>query len=154
MKFYEKLFYHAAAYSVSVTLLFFAFAALMGVDDLSLSFGRFALIIAFGLVLSAAEFIFVANRIPRWAQYAIHFVVLALSFFAVFLTVRSSDGEFEFKAATVFAAIIIFAVFYFIGLGIVYIFRKALYQKSYKKLPAENKKSPSKQQKYEPRFKK
>jgi hypothetical protein len=80
MKFYEKLLYHAAAYSVIVTLLFFAFASIMGVDDLSITLGRFALVVAFGLVLSTAEFIFTVKKLPRWAQYILHYFVLALAF--------------------------------------------------------------------------
>ena len=154
MKFYEKLLYHAAAYSVAVTLLFFAFASMMRVSDLSLSFGRFALIVAFGLVMSTAEFVFSVKRIARWGQYIIHYLVLALAFFAIFLSVRKSDGAFEFTAATVFAAIVIFTVFYFIGVGIVFAFRKAL-AASGDKSKAETSKQKSKQpQDYTPKFKK
>lgn len=154
MKFYEKFLYHATAYSVAVTLLFFAFASMMRVSNLSLSFGRFALIIAFSLVMSTAEFVFSVKRIARWGQYIIHYLVLALAFFAIFLSVRKSTGEFEFTAATVFAAIVIFTVFYFIGVGIVFAFRKAL-AVSDDKIKAKNtKENVKKSQNYTPKFKK
>ena len=153
MKFYEKLLYHAAAYSVAVSILFFSFASIMSVQDLSLSFGRFMVIVAFGLVLSTAEFIFTVKKIPRWLQYIIHYLILAIAFFAIFLSIRRSDGAFEFTAATAFAAVIIFTVFYFIGVGILYAFKKALCADGVKSHNKEARENANKKQNYTSKFK-
>ena len=128
MKFISRFLYHATAYTVAVTMLFFAFAKLMGVESTpSVTFGRYALIFAFGMVLSASEYVFSLDRLSRLLKHLIHYLVLAIAFFCVFLTVRSESDAFIFDAATIFASLIIFTAFYLVGFGIIIMFRHALH---------------------------
>ena len=127
MKFISKFLYHASAYTVIITMLFFAFAKISGLEETpSVTFGRYALIFAFGLVISASEYIFGVNSLPKAAKYVIHYLVLGVAFFFVFLSVRSSADAFVFKPATVFASLIIFTIVYFALLGLFLLFKSAL----------------------------
>ena len=114
MKPLEKYLYHAAVYTVSISLLFFIFARLMRIEELSISFSRYFTIFALSLVISGAEFILTLEKMPRVLRHIIHYLILATSFAVVFLTTRTSAGEFQFRAATVFAALIIFSFIYLI----------------------------------------
>ena len=114
MKPLEKYLYHAAVYTVSISLLFFIFARLMRIEELSISFSRYFTIFALSLVISGAEFILTLEKMPRVLRHIIHYLILATSFAVVFLTTRTSTGEFQFRAATVFAALIIFSFIYLI----------------------------------------
>ena len=145
MKLFSKFVYHASAYTVLITMLFFAFAKISGLETSpSVTFGRYALIFAFGLVLSAAEYIFSIDKLNRSLKYALHYVTLAIAFFLVLLTVRSSEDSFAFNTATIFASLIIFSVVYFVMLGLYLLFKSAFKSnKSAKetKSPKKNKKA-------------
>lgn len=133
MKILGRFLYHTAAYTTVVTALFFAFAKLMGVaSNPAITFGRYALVFAFGLILSASEFVFSIPKLPKYAKYIIHYVALTVTFSVIFLTVRSSSGGYAFDAATVFAAVIIFSLFYAIGLPLVLLMKRALSENSEK----------------------
>ena len=114
MKYIEKFLYHSAAYTVVISILFFIFAAISRVDELSISFSRYMLIFAFSLIISATEFIFSIKKLHVSLRYLIHYFVLCIGFFVVFLSVRSAAGNAQFSAATVFAGIIIFSLVYFL----------------------------------------
>lgn len=126
MKNIEKFLYHSTAYTVVISLMFFLFAKLSHLESLEISFGRYFLIFAFSLVISASEYIFVVKKIPVIFQYLIHYAVLCISFFFVFMSVRDSSGISEFSAATVFASVIIFSAVYFLILGCVILYKKTI----------------------------
>ena len=112
MKPLQKFLYHASAYTVAISMLFFFFASALRVPSLTLTFNKYFVIFIFGLICSAAEFLFSIDRLPKVARYTIHYIALAAAYFVIFLTVRGADGNYEFNAASVFAAIIIFTCFY------------------------------------------
>lgn len=148
MKKSEKFIYHSAAYTVAISIFFFLFARMMQIEELSISFARYFTIIAFSFVLSASEFIFDIKKLPGYLKHIIHYAVLAIAFFVVFLTVQNESGDYEFKVTAVFAAVIIFSVLYLI-ITMVYIFAlKPRFTKS-KKAASANEKTSS----YQPRFK-
>ncbi len=154
MKILERFFYHATAYTVAITMLFMGFTKIMAVHTMPyVTFGKFALIFAFGLVLSFSELIFTVQRIPKPLRYVIHYLVCVIAFTVVFMTIRSDDGALEFSAAKIFAAIIIFTAIYAIALPIVLIFKKTLTsngeQKNYSK---QEKNATKSKEKYTPRF--
>ena len=112
MKQTEKFLYHTAAYTMVISLLFFLFGKVLSINELSMSFSRYFTLIAFSLVLSGAEFVFTIDKLNKLLQHIIHYVVMCIAFAVVFLTVRNSDGKYTFNAASVFAAIVLFSVFY------------------------------------------
>ncbi len=143
-----KFLYRGTAYTAAISIVFFLFAKALSLSELQLSFTRYLTILAFGMIVSAAEFIFILDKIPKALQYFIHYFVLAITFFIVFLTIRNSGGEFEFSASTIFASLVIFTCFYAIIFGAVLITKKILANQKNKK-DASKKKMPS----YKSRFK-
>ncbi len=144
----SKFLYRGTAYTAIISILFFIFAKLLDVSDLHLSFSRYLIILAFGMIVSATEFVFTFNKLPRIAQYFIHYFVLSIAFFFVFLNIRKSSGDFEFAPSTVFASLAVFTCFYFIILGIVFITKKAISKQEKKTNKKTNGKAP-----YQARFK-
>ncbi len=110
----EKFIYHSCAYTVGISTVFFIFARLMKIDELSISFLRYFTIFAFSLVLSGSEFLFSIDKLPKYLRHILHYLILCVTFFVVFLTVQKSSGEYQFRVTTVFAAIFIFSAFYLI----------------------------------------
>ena len=112
MNFLEKLLYHTAAYSTLITIAVFLFARIGGVSELVMTFGKYFLILLFSVLISSTERIFNVEKIPKPLKYVIHYSVLCIAFYLIFLNVKASDGTSRFSAASIFAAVIIFTVFY------------------------------------------
>lgn len=145
---FKKTLYHSAAYTVAISMLFLIFAKIIGIADAHLSLSKYFVILAFGFICAASEFLLTVERLPKAIRYLIHYLVLALAFFVIFMTVRSSDGTFRFNAAAIFASVAIFSIFYFLILAFVFVYNKKA--KSTTKKVEKNK--PSKEE-YKPRFK-
>ena len=110
-----RFIFHTTAYTVGISILFFIVASLLQIEELSISFLRYMTIFSFSLVLSGSEFIFSVKKLHIAARWILHYCVLCIAFFAVFLTVQNSSGEYEFNGATIFAAVIIFTVIYVVA---------------------------------------
>ena len=144
----EKFIYHACAYTVGVSIVFFIFARLMKIVELSISFLRYFTIFAFSLVLSGSEFLFTIEKLPKYLRHILHYLILCIAFFVVFLTVQKSSGEYQFRVDTVFAAIFIFSAFYVIA-TLIYLFVAKSSKKTAKDAKAQEKTSNA----YKPKFK-
>jgi hypothetical protein len=134
MKPIEKFIFHSAAYTVIIAITFYIFSLFGGLTNAEMTFLRFLLILAFGVIISGAEFIFTIERLPKILRYAIHFLALFVGFFVIFLSVRSEGGDLQFSAATIFAALIIFAALYALIALVCYLVSKLIL-----KLPANAK---------------
>ena len=137
----KKFLYHTAAYTVVTSFLFLIFAKAVGVSELYLSFSRYITILALSMVTAATESIFTLNKIPRACRFIIHYAVLAVAFFFIFLSIRSSDGTYQFNTTSIFASLVIFSVFYFLILGSVMLYKK-LSKRENGKAPTETKTKP------------
>ena len=146
MKNIEKFLYHAAAYTVVISLLFFLFARIASVAELKISLGRYLLIFSFSLIISASEFIFTFKKLNVFLKYLIHYITLSLGFFVIFLSIKSGSENPQFSPATIFAGLVIFSFVYFLILGAVLLIKR-------KFVKAEEKKSPEKKKSnYTPKF--
>lgn len=146
MKLLEKFFYHACAYTVAISVLFFIFAAFTDLESISISIGRYFLIVAFGFFISGAEFIF-STKLHTLIKYAIHFVSLFIAFFFIFIGIGTASNGFG--APFVFSAIIIFSIIYFIIFLCIFLAKRVAMRVS----SAEAKKAEVKKENYQPRFK-
>ena len=131
MKPIEKFIFHSTAYTVIIAVTFYVFSLISGLTNAEMTFLRFLLILAFGIIISGAEFILTIDRLPKIARYAIHFLALFAGFFAIFLSVRNEGGDLQFSTATIFAALVIFAALYALVALICYLVSKFIL-----KLPA------------------
>ena len=113
MKETKNFLYRSCAYTVSISMVFFLFARIVGISELSISFSKYLIIFAFSLVISASEHIFAIEKLSKILKYAIHYSVLCASFSIIFLSVKSSSSSSNFKASTVFASIVLFSLVYF-----------------------------------------
>ena len=140
----ERIIYHTCAYALIISVLFFAFAKISGMKEVSISFGRYLLIILFALLISFSELLFKINSIPKVLCYVIHFSVLFLAFLIVFLVISNSK---VFEPSYIFSSLAIFSVTYLLTFLIIFLV-KQLTQKSERKTA---KKGSNKA--YTPRFK-
>lgn len=112
MKQIERFFLHSTAYTVVITIIFYIFSLFGGYENAEMSFSRFLLILVYGFLISGSEILFVLQTLKPIFRYIIHFSVLFTGFFVIFLSIKNESGNMQFTAATVFAALIIFALLY------------------------------------------
>ena len=145
MKQLEKFFSHASIYTVLISLVWCSFSSMVKMSGISLS--SYLLILSFSLILSSAEYIFTLNKINKVLQYLIHYTVLCVAFNVIFVSLRKSDPDYEFKASMVFAAIFLFSVLYAVFFLVFFFINKSKKKNQKKKTP------PSKANAYKSRFK-
>lgn len=119
---FKNFIYHACGYSVLITLIFYAFAALSGFEEALMSFSRFALIVAFSLVISASELIFTIQKLKRVFCYLIHFTLLYLGFFVIFILI----SENKFRPSFILSSFIIFSALYLLITVVIFATNKGL----------------------------
>ncbi len=142
----EKFVYHTCAYSVIISLLFYVFAAIAKSPELTMSFGRFALIVAFSLVVTFAESLLYIKKIKKPFAIFIHFAALFVAFFVVFIAINNKG----FLPSFIFSSLAIFTLLYVLVLLCAILLKKAS-----KKIPLESSsKKESNEKKYSPRFSK
>ena len=111
----EKYVFHFCAYTLIISSLFYAFAALSGMQSISMSVGRYFVIVGFSALITIAELIFKIKSLSRILCYIIHFATLFTAFLVVFILIN----EQTFKASFILSSLIIFALCYFVILGII-----------------------------------
>lgn len=117
-----KFFYHICAYTTVICALFYLCAALFSLEDISLSFGRFFLILAFGAVISIAELIFSISRLNNALKYIIHFTSLFAVFLIAFATIKNQSGQ-TFGFTSFMTALLIYTAVYLPVFLVLKIFR-------------------------------
>lgn len=110
MKQLEKFISHACIYTVFISLVWCSFSSVVNMSGISLS--SYLLILSFSLILSSAEHIFSLDRLHKVLQYLLHYTVLCIAFNVIFVALRKSDPDYEFKPSMIFAAIFLFSVIY------------------------------------------
>ncbi len=145
MKQLEKFFSHTCIYTVLISLMWCSFSSMVKTSGISLS--SYLLILSFSLILSSAEYIFVFDKINKALQYLLHYTVLCIAFNVIFVALRKSDPDYEFKASMIFAAIFLFTVLYAVFFFIFFFINKSKKQQQKKKSPS------AKSTSYKARFK-
>jgi len=145
MKQLGKFISHACIYTVLFSLIFCSFSGVVKRTGISLS--SYLLILSFSLILSSMEYIFTVKKIPTLLQYVIHYVTLCTAFNIIFVALRKSDPDYEFRASMIFAAIFLFSVIYAVILLAVYLIHKS------QKTVSKKKKGNANASSYKSRFK-
>ena len=122
----EKFLYHTCAYAVVTSVLFFLFAMATGMNELAVSFNRYLIIIGFSAIITAAEYIFLLKKLPKFICYLIHFLALFSAFLVVFILI---NGNLQFRPSFIFSALIIFTLIYFVILGAILIIKHIVAKK-------------------------
>ena len=156
MKRFEKLLLSGTGYTVLILILFYIFAAFAEFENTSIGIGRFFVILGFGMIIGLADLIYGLLTLKTPYKLLIHYALLLTAFFVVFLL-----GEFITLngAPSVFIAITIFTVMYFVLFGIVYLIRRTVsiadgkLEKKIAGKGARADKNQSKKPEYTPKFK-
>ena len=145
MKQLEKFISHACIYTVLLSLIWCSFSSMVKMSGISLS--SYLLILSFSLILSSAEYIFSLDGLHKVLQYVLHYTVLCIAFNVIFVALRKSDPDYEFKASMIFAAIFLFSVIYGVFFSLLFLINKAA------KTGEKKKTSDAKSGAYKARFK-
>ena len=148
MKRLEKLLYHTCTLSVLISLLILIVNIGAGVKTPSIPAARYFVILLFSVIISITNMIFEVKTLKAYIKFPIHFAVLFLAFYIVFV----NGGAFKVDSAADFMVVFIaFAFFYALITCIALLVMKSI-KKIDKALPQKQKKEPEKKD-YSPRFK-
>lgn len=121
MKKIEETILKACGFSVLILLLFFAFATSTNYPTAVINFSTFAVIVGFGFVISLASLVLQIQKVNLVIRFLIHYATLLIAFCAIFLSIGNIGTG---SSSKVFVAIVLFTIFYFILLGISYLFKR------------------------------
>ena len=119
----NKLFLTGCGYAILILTLFYAFAAVSNFVSRSIAPGQFALILAFGFIISLAEFMYGELKMKQALKCLIHYAVLLVAFYVIFVISGNISVQ---RPAAVFGAIVIFTALYFAVYAIVSLVRRAI----------------------------
>ncbi len=142
-----KLLYHSFVYSAAITVAFFIFGYITGVQEPKLSLSRFLVILLFGAIISGAEFLFMIPKVPKVVCYILHYTALFIAFLVIFILINSSGITPSF----VFAAVVIFTIIYAVITLAVFLLKKFVFKETKKNEIADGKKT-DEEKKYTPKF--
>ncbi len=146
MKKIEKFIKTACTYTVLMLVALYLFALVMKLTSNGINFGKFALVVAFGAVLAAAEYIYKLESIGKIWQTVLHYCILLFSFTVIF-TWSGMLG----KESDMFASFFVFTFLYFLVFG-AFALVKYLTKIGNKKGKADFPASAKAKSSYKPRF--
>ena len=123
MKKLENLLLRGCGYTILITVLFFLVAVIGEYTNAAIDFPTMALIFVFGIIISTADLVLGAERLKRVFRVMIHYCVLLLAFFFVFILAgKLRTGG----ASAIFASIVIFTFLYAFIFTLTYLIRLAV----------------------------
>ncbi len=146
MKKIEKFIKTACTYTVLMLVVLYLFALIMKLTDNGISFGKFALVLAFGVVLTGAEHIYKIKSIGKIWQTVLHYCILLFSFTVIFTWSKMLGKESD-----IFASFFVFTFLYFLAFGMIVLI-KYLIKLSNKKGKSHSPTSAKPKSTYKPRF--
>ncbi len=149
MKNLERILLKGCAYTVLLLCCFYLFASLANLEGHYMPAGRFFTLLLFGFIISVSELLYNLFNFKKWLRGLLHYLILLSSFFIVFII----SGNLVVRGpATVFIAIIIFTLLYFVILFTVHILSLGI-SKADSKKPVMAKNKSDKKSEYIPRYK-
>lgn len=119
----NKIFLTGCGYTILILSLFYAFAAISELISPAIAPQQFSLILTFGLLIALAEFMYEQLKIKKVFKCLIHYCVLLVAFCFIFIM----SGNISKKGpSTVFVAVILYSVLYFVIWTIVHFTRKVI----------------------------
>ena len=119
----EKMLFSGTGYTVLFNISFYLFALAVNLESKAISYDKFFLILAFGMITSITDLICDLVNIKKWLKRIMHFGILLTAFCIVFIS-----GEFFTTKgpASVFVAISIFVLIYLVFAGVIALIKKSL----------------------------
>ena len=143
----KRIALNSCAFAVLISVLFFAFAKISGLSEVKIDFLHFFIILLFGIVIAVANTVFELPKIHIALKFLIHYVVLLISFYIVFINFGNVSAS---GPAVIFTTVIVFSIFYVFFAVIIWLIKKIFGIK----ISANNSKTSSKDSKetYKPRY--
>ncbi len=123
MKKLETLLLKACGYTIITTALFYIIALIGKFTTAAIDFPTFALIFLFGIVISASSLILGIQSMRIIFRILIHYAVLLVSFFFVFLFAGKLGNA---GMPVIFSAIIVFTFLYALIFALTYFIKRAV----------------------------
>ncbi len=146
----ERFLLHGTGYTTLIVSLFYAFAAMLDLDSLTMSAGRFFLILLFGFTVSGVEVFIWKLKLKTWLKLLILYITTLAAFLLVFLL---GAGILKNGAGSVFAAAAIYTFVYFVSVLLVYLVRRYLFKNAPKSSAEKRTKAASKRSDYKSLYK-
>ena len=107
----EKLLLFGCGYTVLLLTILYLFFNIVGFEQRSIGFGRFMLVLGFGMIISLAGTVFEMLQLKTVYRCLIHYALLLSAFSIIFIA-----GDFFniTGPASVFIAIVCFTLLYFV----------------------------------------
>lgn len=149
-------------YTTVIMILYYLIANLVigatGGDAVEVSGGRFMMILAFGMLISVANYFYGIMSLNTAIRIIVHYALTLVGFALVFIVGQSMEGHNP--GAYVISRILIFTVFYIAFFGVVALIKHLVF-KNAKQTKSTAHKTPTKQkrtktdteEKYTPRYK-
>ena len=144
----EKTLLTGCGYTILILTLFYAFASISKLTSPAITFTRYLAILFFGFLISFTELAYNALAMKKWLRSLIRYGVLLLAFCVVFVITGNIKSG---KAPAIFAAVIIFTLFYFSILGLTSLIKKTV-KLSDDKIDRLPKKAAKPKQEYKPLY--
>lgn len=123
MKKLENILLKGCGYTILILVLFYLFAAFNNFSAATIEFSTFALIFAFGMIISLATMILGLERPALPIRILIHYASMMLAFSAIFM----ASGHVNVSTpANIFTAVIIFTFFYILLFAVVYLIKRCV----------------------------
>lgn len=121
MKKLKEILLGGTGFATVIMILYYLIANLVigatGGDAVEVSGGRFMMILAFGMLISVANYFYSIMSLNIAVRVIIHYALTLVGFALVFIVGQSMEGHNP--GAYVFSRIIIFTAFYFVFAGAV-----------------------------------
>lgn len=115
-----RILRNGCVFATLITLLFFAIAAIITINkdssERGLNFMSYFIVVIFSMLIAAANEVLHIRSIPYFLRLLIHYTVLILSFFAVF--VGSDQLVLERGIPAIIVWIFLFTIVYAVFVGI------------------------------------
>ena len=116
MKKFESFLLKSCAYTVLLMLIMYITVSLLGESNNSISAFKFFLLLGYGALITADELIYNTLKIKTALKVLIHYAILLAGFVTVYALMGIAGTVTPMR---VFVIIVLFTVFYAMGLGIV-----------------------------------
>lgn len=123
MKRFENILLKGCGFAILILTLFYIFALINDFNTATIEFSTFALILAFGMIISLTTMLLGLKKLSLPLRILIHYASLMLAFCLVFMASGNISAD---SPAKIFSAIIIFTFLYALLFGVVYFIKKAV----------------------------
>ena len=120
MKNIERFLTHACTYAILILTLLYGFTKLSGYHDTSIAFPSYFIVVTFGFVVSAAEWLLSIEKLHAPVRVLLHYLVLLACFSVMYIAIMKPN------ASGIMMCIVFFSILYFVFFAFINLIKKGL----------------------------